>query len=511
MDIPLKSGRVPRLEKLAPVLLAALVVLVYSNSFMGTLLFDDVRTIERIASGTEQSMRRPVVDLTFSFNWKIGGTKAADYHAVNLAIHVMSALLLFGIVRWTVILLSGANMSKETGAAVAFLVAAAWAVHPLTTSAVTYVSQRYELMMAMFYLLTLYAAIRGLAGEGISRQVWSVLAVAACGAGMASKEVMITAPVSVMLYDWVFCRGTPLRRLWARRWALYAGLAGCWAVLWVVMRRGGSQKAPEFAYVGVTPWQYAATELGVVCRYLRLALWPVGLCFDYGWAIVTDFSHAWFPGLTIILLLALVAFGLARRRAWSFPLALFFLILAPTSTIVPRPDPIMEYRAYLALAGVVALVVIVLHRAIGGHPQAVRIGRALACFVVLGLSALTYQRNHDYRSDVCLWRTTVTARPHNVRARVGLGAALLRAGDVKGAKDCFRRTLSDISGGKAGNHAYLKTVQATAHNNLGAILSKEGDLDGAAAQFEAALRVAPDYRQARDNLVRVRSAAGVRQ
>ena len=145
-------------------MVVAIGVLAYANSFSATLIFDDIHVLEKVSRGSAGWLSadsflgrswRPVTDATFALNYRVGGAKAADYHAVNLLIHLASALLLYGLVRRT-----------GAGEWAAFAAAGLWVGHPLGTSAVTYVAQRYEVLMAFFYLLTLYAAARGRDGDG---------------------------------------------------------------------------------------------------------------------------------------------------------------------------------------------------------------------------------------------------------------------------------------------------------------------------------------------------------
>ncbi len=275
-------------------LLAALAILVlgaltYSNSLRGVFVFDDKSEIEENPAirhlwplGPILRGPRPVVDLTFALNYSLGRLHVTGYHLVNLAIHLLAALALFGIVRRTLRLPALAGRFDEAAASVlAFCAALIWMVHPLQTGAVTYIVQRAESLMGLFYLLTLYALIRAATSEtatpldrenakarkteepdgpgsvarkasAISRRaqhaarsgsggqnsvassfafsrfrgqtsvvVWSVAAVAACALGMGCKEVMVTAPAALLLYDRAFIAGSfreALRRRWGSTW-----------------------------------------------------------------------------------------------------------------------------------------------------------------------------------------------------------------------------------------------------------------------------------------------------
>ena len=113
----------------------------------------------------------------------------------------------------------------------ALAIALLWAVHPLLTESVTYVIQRTELLMGMFFLATLYCFIRGATTESRgARAAWYVAAVIACALGMGSKEVMVTAPLVVLIYDRLFLAGGYVRAL-RSRWPIYVGLACTLAII----------------------------------------------------------------------------------------------------------------------------------------------------------------------------------------------------------------------------------------------------------------------------------------
>ena len=265
------------------------------------------------------------------------------YHALNLAIHLAAALALFGIVGRT---LRSAPLAQAFGGAstpLAFVVALVWTVHPLQTESVTYVVQRVESLMGLFYLLTLYCAIR--AAEGGGR--WTAAAIGACALGMGTKEVMVTAPLMVWLWDRTFLGGAP-----RSRWPLYAGLAATWLVLAALMAApsqartvlgllAGSSAAGPSIGPGEqwAPWSYMLTQATVVVHYLRLALLPSPLVFDYyDWPQARSLGDVW-PQAALLDALAIgTLVAIVRGHPIGFAGAWFFAILAPTSSFIPNPD-----------------------------------------------------------------------------------------------------------------------------------------------------------------------------
>src|SRR6185436_951824 len=144
---------------------------------------------------------RPVVALSLAVNYAVGELSPSVYHAWNLGLLVLTGLVLFGIIRRTLALPRLSNRFGHAASPIAFTCALLWVVHPLQTEVVDYVTQRTESTMGLFYLLTLYAAIRAMTSESGRSLKWEVASIVASLLGMASKESMVTAPVMVLLYD----------------------------------------------------------------------------------------------------------------------------------------------------------------------------------------------------------------------------------------------------------------------------------------------------------------------
>ena len=231
---------------LAAGVLTLAALLAYANTWSVPFLFDDLVTIvDNSALRDSASLPsvlnpasytgvggRPIANLSFVLNYAMSELAVWGYHAVNLAVHLLASLALYGAVRRSLLLPALAPRFGRESWAIALAVAGLWLLHPVHTQAVTYVSQRTESLMGMFYLVTLYGFVRG--AEAPGRPGWLALSVASCFAGMATKEVMVTAPVMVLLYDWAFVAGT-VGEAWRRRRAYYVGLGSSWVLLCFLM------------------------------------------------------------------------------------------------------------------------------------------------------------------------------------------------------------------------------------------------------------------------------------
>jgi tetratricopeptide (TPR) repeat protein len=388
----------------------------------------------------------------------------------------------------------------------ALSVAILWTVHPLQTEAVTYVVQRAESLMGMFYFLTLYFFVRHAEGgprAGFSG--WILLANLACLLGMATKEVMVSAPVMVLLYDRAFFAGS-FREAWRRRRGMYVGLAATWGVLLLCILRGGGNRGGSIGFgVGVSPWTYWLTQFEAIGRYVLLVFWPSPLVFEYG-AFTVKQAGEFLPWAAMVVPLAAGAiWAFWRQPAIGFLGAWFFVILSPTSLVPGTSQMVVEHRMYLSLAGVLALGVCagyaLLVRWTTGSAGSADHGRLLtnwrrltAVFLALvllgaaGLGWLTAERNAIYRSALDLWADTVAKRPRNALAHDMLAEELLEAGHMQEALAHYQEAVQ------------LHPPFFVAHERLGELLVRLGKPEDAAVHFREALRLSPDFADAHDNL-----------
>ncbi|MBI2093562.1 MAG: SEC-C domain-containing protein [Candidatus Omnitrophica bacterium] len=284
---------------------------------------------------------RPFVDLTFALNYAISGLNVASYHAVNIAIHLIAGLFLFGLLRRT---------CKRFW--ISFSVALLWLLHPLHTQSITYLSQRAESLMGLCFLAMLYAIARGTTANPF-KAVWILAAIGFCALGMLTKPVMVIAPIVALLYDRTFFAGS-FSAAWKKRPWLYIGLA----TTWLLLLPGILRPFPAMEDItvgwhipGLKPLSYLFSQPAVIWHYLRLAFWPTSLCFDYQWPLSESMEAILIPslGLGLLALMTIVAWRIFKPI--GFLGIWFFLTLAPSSSFIPVADLAAEHRMYLALSG----------------------------------------------------------------------------------------------------------------------------------------------------------------
>jgi protein O-mannosyl-transferase len=468
-------------------------IAVYSNTFDVPFIFDDrIRIEENPAlhqlwplSIPMRNSNRPFGMVTFAVNYALHGQRVWGYHVTNLAIHILGGLALFGIVRRTLSLGGLAVRYGAIATPLAFAIALLWLVHPLNTQAVTYVVQRLESLMGLCYLATLYCFIRGQAS--LRRAWWYVASVACCALGMGVKEVMVTAPVMVLWYHRAFvARGWQVMFRGPERF-YYLALCSTWSILaWAMLRSRTEYEAGNIGTVkGVTPVDYLLSQAGVITYYLRLSVWPYGQCLDYGWPVARTAGEIVVPLLFVATLIVATALAIFRHPAWGFLGGWFFVILGPTSSVVPILDLAFEQRMYLPLAAVVAAFVFGVREGLNYlakqhvlSRQRVRwAGFGLMWLVVLTMSTLTWRRNELYRNEIDIWTDALKKAPDNARVHDTLGLLYRKRGKHNEALAHAQRSVE------------LAPANSDVHANLGAVLLDLGQIDAAVAQQQKALEL----------------------
>lgn len=397
---------------------------------------------------------RPVSYATFYWNRVAGGTDPAGYRVVNIIVHVINGMLLFGVVR---LCMTGCGKERrEAPAAIPAAAALLFMAHPLMTESVTYISQRFESLATMFYLGGVFLFLVGqTTGRAWVKGLTRVLAVVSVTAAMLSKETGSTAPLVIVMML-LLCAALPLKE------ALQRALPALFLVPLVpvlVFAAATAQNHMQFSFwralnitnigtMRITPFNYALTEVCASISYLRMLILPVGQNFDHDYPLIESVTDLRFLG-SLAMIAALVFAGWRCYRRWGRPhgnvvlagVLWYFITLAPSSSIIPLPDFFAEHRTYLpsiglflAIAGVAGRL---LERMRG--TAAVAVAGGAAAVWICGLGAATLARNEVLRDDVAIYRDALVKSPHKARVWNGLGCSLAWSGKMEESLEYFEQ------------------------------------------------------------------------
>lgn len=470
--------------------------------------------------------RRPLVNLSFALNYWVNGLDVRGYHLVNLGLHLLTACLLFAVIRRALAEGTSTPRVRLHDSATALLATLWWAVHPMVTEIVNYTTQRTTALASLLLMTTVYAAQRALVAH--HRRRWHVIAALACAGGMASKEFVAVAPLIVLHYDRVFAFRS-FREAIAVRKRLYAALAGTWILLGVILVMRPHSSVGFSA--GVDPWTYALNQSQMIVHYLRQVVWPDALILDYGVPRAVSLGDVWVNALGVTALVAASVVATFRWPRVGFVCVAFFLLLAPTSSFVPIATEVgAERRMYLPLAALAILAAAsaawLIDRVRARIPGQLRNSLTAAAVVSAALSVavlgvLAAHRNDEFKTGVGLWGRSVERWPHG-RARSSYAAALMDAGDQAAGLDQLRLAVEDFPRARFALGTELAAAQQydeaarelTAflavesrpadrlggQMLLGQILTAQGRVDDAVAEFRALVDAFPSMIGPRERL-----------
>jgi tetratricopeptide (TPR) repeat protein len=414
---------------------------------------------------TVANLPHPVAYLTFALNHWLGGYEVAGYHAVNFALHLANAGLVYALALLTLRRLpllspqASPAPSPEAAPWLALAGALVFVAHPVQIESVTYVVQRTNLLCALFYLSALLAFARGRLSASRARAGgWFALALACAALALGSKETAATLPVAAWLYDAFFLRDLRRDRRAERALlalgALFAGL---------VVGSGGVAPLDRSAYARLL--ENLLTQPRVVMLYASLIALPLPSRLNVAHDVAA--SHGLLDPPTTLLSIAALAGMLAlcvawarRRRLASFAIAWFLLELALEPALFPS-ELVSEHRLYLPLVGICLWLPLPLGRLAEQRP---RLAAAAAAALVVALAATTHVRNATWGSEIGLWADAAAKSPGLMRAHTHLGVALSRAGRHEEALAAYDRALEIAPDAAALHYERVLSLRALARD-----------------------------------------------
>jgi hypothetical protein len=416
-------------------------------------LFDDLRLIlnnpairltELSVDGILAVVKgtRPVAMLSVALNYYFHGYNVAGYHLFNLVVHLLTGLVFYCFITVT-LQLSGKNYSQKQIVVFSLAAVTLWLVHPVQTQSVSYIIQRMTLLAGFFFVLSMLCYVLGRLSGGWLRGLLYLSSGLSCLCAFGSKEMTITLPFFIFLYEWYFFR--ELSRLWLRK-ALVVFLLGCCATGGLVLL------FPKIIPMGIlshgyslypfTMGQRLLTELRVVVYYLSLLIWPDPgrLNLDYDFPLSYSLLDPW-PTMGSGILLSIMFFSVFRlakkQRLYSFAILWFLGNLVIESTFIPL-DLVMEHRLYLPSMMLIAAGVLFFCEKVSGSSL------RLFCLIlgVMMLSLGTYERNKVWQSPLALMTDTALKSPEKPRPAYNVACEYAKMGDIPQAVFWLRKSVS---------------------------------------------------------------------
>lgn len=510
---------------LAGTLIVATAVAIYMNSLQAPFVFDDeaavienpsIRQLWPLsvplspAANVAGAEGRPVVNLTLAINYAIGGLEVRGYRIFNILGHSLAGLALFGLIRRTLVSPACAERCGSTALPLSLGITLLWVAHPLHTESVISIQNRSEILSSLFYLLTLYGLARSAAAE--RPLPWHCFSVCACVLGMASKEIMVSAPLIAFVYDRTFFAGS-FSEAWRKRRWLYCALASTWVLLAVLVIGHEKRSGSAGLGLGISSWDYLLTQCHAITLYLKLSFWPHPLVLDYGTAIVRDLQLVWPHALLLLTLAGLTAWALVKHPRTGWLGLSFFAILSPSSSVVPViTQTVAEHRMYLPLAAVIVLTIMALQARAG------RWTLPWMAVVTMIFGGMTVRRNLDYHSALSIWTDTAAKQPNGWRPQLQTAAVLTRLNRFPEAEPWYKASIRNAPAQPEPHQWFAMNLAARdrlteasklfeiaarlqpnvpqLHFNWGVVQLKLGKPSEAVAQFRIALKGDPNFAEA---------------
>lgn len=475
--------------------LVAVVVLCFANALGNEFVFDDIylvtvnKQIQSLNLPLLLSSYRPIRDISYAIDFALWGQDPMGFHFTSILIHAANVLLVFALVR---------RLTEDLVSAT--LTALIFAVHPIQTDAVTYISGRRDILFTLFYLLAFHSYLT------YYRSRWSVKAVACFLLflllwllSLLSKEMAVSLPI--LIFVWHFCDAwdegagslgrrvfqTLKRTLNRDKWFwLVLTLAGiAFTAYWVLVKSASRRvRLGEFEYWGGSFYLNMLTVIRVHAWYLKQLVFPTPIAQYLGAFEISESLFDWRLLVSLVVVGGVLAYGflqLNRDKLMAFAIFSYFVFLLPVSQLIPHHELLADHYLYLPIMSFGLFFSLLLKRIASSGVISPKALYFVAGVAVIILAVMTIVQNRTWKDERTLWSSNYKAVPNSPRAALNLGNTYQDTEPQK-AEELFKRALA------------LKptpTIERTLYDRLAVILINEKKFDEAEFYVAEVLRKSP--------------------
>jgi len=514
------------------ILIAAVCLLAYSSSFRNPFLWDDEGLIVRnqfikelsswgrfftsdlySSSLAGSNFYRPVQTLSFILDYHLWHLNPFGYHLTNLLLQIITAFLIFLLI-----------LTLLNDSVLAFVAALLFAVSPIHCEAVTYISGRADMLMAVFLLCSLLAFIRTFEIKSLSKYIWLAVALFLFVLGLLSKELAGVFPFVILAWVYYFKREELKKPFFFIRFVFpFFVLLAIYLLLRLTALKFATMYEPQLAKYPLLV-RIEAFPL-VLWTYLKIMVFPVGLHMSRT-LILTEqligkaLLFAGFLGVWTIVLYA--CFSKMINKISAFLIFWFFIFLLPQSGIFPINAFVSDHFVYLSSVSFFVLVAYLLKRYLGKKAFVF-----VASVLILFFGVLTFGRNFEWRNQEAFFARIIKFSPSSYLAHNNLGIQFENNGEFKRAVSEYKKAIEIkprmvMAVSNLANVYYKMKMFAQAQeqysllermvpadkagelqNNIGALYDAQGLYDQAVSRFKLALILNPRLDLVHFNLARV--------
>lgn len=424
-----------------------LAIVPYLNTLHHPFVFDDkteilenpsIRDITDTGGILRYNVTRPLVNVSYALDFAGSRLNPFGYHVTNVGLHTLNVLLVFLVVRrlWNGLSASQGSADPVVAAGV---VASLFAVHPVMTEAVGYISGRAELLCSTFFLSSFLALTRSLVD---SSRAWALAGVLLLVLALASKEQAVILPILLLAYDVLRSGPRSVRTL---RWRLHLPLLG--GVLLLGVARVALYMRIEHPETAAFGWQYLPVQVVVLARYIGLLILPSQQSIVHPVEMVNSLLDVRLlvAGGVVMLLVGEAIRCRRRSPLVTFGIIWFLTVQAPAAALMllaDRGQPMAEHRIYLASIGFFAAAtasVAGLVMPVVRFPRHRLVLATALSAAVLALATATVARNRVWSDPIRLWEDAARKAPNTFITAYGVADAYLSVGDCPSAVPAYRR------------------------------------------------------------------------